>query len=190
MMIDPPRLPPGSRTRRALLAWLAWAMPLSPSGRASAGEPPRREPNPAALPGTRSLALLIEQAGARGEPVVVMFSRVGCVWCEALRRDQFSHLAKAAPARGVRVVEIDVNDTLRFAPGPSMERGPGAALSGADLANRLGVKLTPTVVFLGPRGELADRLVGYPSRDFYGAYLDERIEQARAALRAGGPAAQ
>jgi hypothetical protein len=45
--------------------------------------------------------------------------------------------------------------------------------------------VSPTVVFLGPRGELAERLVGYPSADFYNAYLDDRIARARAAIAGG-----
>ena len=185
---DSPGPPAHPRLRRAVLTWLA--LSAGPGAWAGTDAPRRRETTAAALPGTRSLSLLIGQAAARGEPVVVMFSRADCVWCEALRRDQLSHLAKAAPARGVKVVEFDIGDTRSFSPGPSKDAGPGAAGSGADLAGRLGVRLAPTVVFLGPRGELADRLVGYASRDFYGAYLDERIEQARAALRAGGPATQ
>ena len=188
MLSSPPGSPPAPRRRRAVLAGLALA--ACPMVSASPSVSPRRETEPATLPGTSSLTLLIGQAAARGEPVVVMFSRVDCVWCAALRRDQLSHLAREAPARGVRVVEFDVGDTRKFSPGPSREGGPGAAASGADLADRLGVRVTPTVVFLRPRGELADRLVGYSSRDFYGAYLDERIERARAALRAGGPASQ
>ena len=188
MLSSPPGPPPAPCRRHALLAGLALA--ACPLASASSSVSPRRETDPATLPGTSSLTLLIGQAAARGEPVVVMFSRVDCVWCAALRRDQLSHLARAAPERGVRVVEFDVNDTRKFSPGPSKDGGPGAAVSGADLADRLGVRLTPTVVFLGPRGELADRLVGYPSRDFYGAYLDERIEQARTALRTGRPATQ
>ncbi len=188
MQRSSPASPLKPRRRRAVFAGLALAAcPLAGTG---AGTPPGRGTNPAALPGTASLTSLIEQAAARGEPVVVLFSRVDCVWCAALRRDQLSHLAREAPARGVRVVEFDVGDTRQFSPGPSKEGGPRAAASGADLADRLGVRVTPTVVFLRPRGELADRLVGYSSRDFYGAYLDERIERARAALRAGGPATQ
>ena len=188
MLRSPPASPPDPYRRHAVLAGLTLA--ACPLAGTFAGTPPGRETHPTALPGTTSLTSLIGQAAARGEPVVVMFSRVGCVWCAALRRDQLSHLAREAPARGVRVGEFDVGDTRRFSPGPSREGGPGAAASGADLADRLGVRVTPTVVFLGPRGELADRLVGYSSRDFYGAYLDERIERARAALRAGGPASQ
>ena len=44
---------------------------------------------------------------------------------------------------------------------------------------------TPTVLFLGPAGQdLAERLVGLASTDFYGAYLDERLAQARKAVLA------
>ncbi|MEY3707473.1 MAG: hypothetical protein RL585_2030, partial [Pseudomonadota bacterium] len=42
--------------------------------------------------------------------------------------------------------------------------------------------MVPTVLFLGPQGEIAERLIGYGSRDFYGAYLNERIASARKKL--------
>jgi len=39
------------------------------------------------------------------------------------------------------------------------------------------------VLFLGPNGqEIAERLVGLGSNDFYGAHLDERLATARKAL--------
>ena len=54
-----------------------------------------------------------------------------------------------------------------------------------DQAPRPPNRLAPTVVFLAPDGtELAERLIGYPSADFYGAYLEQRLEQARARLGA------
>ena len=41
-----------------------------------------------------------------------------------------------------------------------------------------------TVLFLGAKGEdLAERLVGVAVPDFYGEYLDARLQQARARLR-------
>jgi hypothetical protein len=47
----------------------------------------------------------------------------------------------------------------------------------------MGVRFAPTVAFLGPDGELAERLLGYQSADFYGAYLDDRIAEAAAKLK-------
>jgi hypothetical protein len=43
--------------------------------------------------------------------------------------------------------------------------------------------LTPTLLFLGSDGiELSERLVGIWSEDFYGAFIDNRIDEARKRL--------
>lgn len=146
----------------------------------------------------RSLAPLLARATSRAEPVVALFTRPGCPWCEALRREQIGPLAREAGARGLQVVEFDVTDGRAFEPPASgttasASGAPGSGASGAwatarspaDLAARLKVGVTPTVIFLGGAGEIADRLVGYPSRDFYAAYLEEKIERASAILSAG-----
>lgn len=53
------------------------------------------------------------------------------------------------------------------------------APSPAALARSFGIRVAPTVVFLANGGgEVAERLVGYNSPDFYGAYLDRRIASA------------
>jgi len=114
--------------------------------------------------------------------------------CLLVRRDHLRHLAREQARRGVFVVELELNDRRPFSDastdeGRSTTRGPGAwrsaaaAVSPAALADALGIRLTPTVAFIGPRGELAERLIGYQSADFYGAYLDERVGASIAALR-------
>ena len=50
-------------------------------------------------------------------------------------------------------------------------------------ANRIG--MTPTVMLFSPRGEaLGEALVGFGSADYYGYFLDQRIDAALAQLRA------
>jgi hypothetical protein len=52
------------------------------------------------------------------------------------------------------------------------------------LIAELKVTIAPTLVFYGRYGaEVAERLVGIGSNDFYGAYLDQRVEAARKAVR-------
>jgi hypothetical protein len=130
--------------------------------------------------------------------VVALFSTAGCGWCDALRAAELRHLAREADARGVLVVEFDLADGRPFradASAGSKDRhaqlrpavepataGWTRAESPAALARRLGIRVAPTVAFLGPQGGVAEPLVGYGSPDFYGAYLDERIAQAREAL--------
>lgn len=168
---------------------------------ATSAAPPAAQ-NAHALPRARSLTALLERCAQDRSPIVAMFSRAGCPYCAAIRRDQLAHLVRDAAARGVQVVEFDIADERAFVAGASPSGSTGlrsesgasdpsrpdradvlrAAASPAALARALRIRLAPTVVFLGPDGELAKRLIGYSSPDFYGAYLDERIEQARAAL--------
>ncbi len=198
-------------SRRACLRVLT--MPLMLSGLVGATQ---SIPRPAFAAGTHlptpdSLSRMLTSAGHDRIPIVALFSRAGCSWCEALRREQLVHLARNADTRGVRVVEFDIADQRAFVrperperpdhtarqrrPDSSQNRtdprpahdDPGrlsAAESPVALAAQLKIRLAPTLVFLGPDGELAERLVGYSSPDFYGAYLDQRIDETRRGLRA------
>ena len=177
--------------RAAALAVLAILPPgLAPPAHAQAA--------PAMLARPDSLTALIARAERERKPVVVLFSQAGCPYCEALRREQLNQLAAEQHKRGVIVVEFDIADGRSFAPkGPESSPGAGARratepgappwlAAGAPvaLAHTLGIRVAPTVAFLGARGELAERLVGYAARDFYSAYLDDRIESARTAISA------
>lgn len=125
---------------------------------------------------------VLREAARDRTVVVALFSLPGCPFCEAIRRDQLRHLAREQAAQRVRVVEYDLTDRRPFA-GPAA-RSPAPA-SPAALAASLDVRLAPTVAFIGPDGkEIAERLVGYSSPDFYGAYLEQRIAQAHERLGA------
>jgi hypothetical protein len=160
----------------------AAASPGEGSGRPAAAGTAR--PDHAKLPRPASLGALRAQAERERRPIVALFSVTGCGHCEAIRRDQLRHLARESDARGVLVVEFDIADDRPFeAPAGAVADWNGAP-SPAALARRLGVRVAPTLAFLGPGGEVAPRLVGYGSPDFFGAYLDDRIEQAKAAVSA------
>lgn len=141
-------------------------------------------PEPAA---TRAMAMLggpgayareRRLATERRQPLVLFFSLAGCAYCEALRRDQLRHVHARREQLGVRVVELRLDDARPIA-GVEPPRSP------RDIASALQVRIAPTVLFLDGGREIAERLVGYASPDFYGAYLDDRIAQARAAAARG-----
>ena len=55
----------------------------------------------------------------------------------------------------------------------------GQQISLHMLAERYGVKVTPTLVFVDANGrELAPRILGFQSADFFWHYLDQRIDQS------------
>ncbi|HMM84020.1 MAG: hypothetical protein ACLGIT_16095 [Gammaproteobacteria bacterium] len=125
------------------------------------------------LDGTQDLAHDIGAAAARGQPLLLLVSLDGCVFCDIVRRSYLLPLR----AQGEFTRQIDLR-------GRSLLRGPtGASVRESDLARAWGVRVAPTLLFLGPGGtELAPRLAGY-SEDFYGAYLDDALAQARTRLR-------
>jgi len=56
----------------------------------------------------------------------------------------------------------------------------GELISASELADRYDIEVTPTMVFLDAAGnELSDKLVGIWSIDFFGSYIDKRIDTAR-----------
>lgn len=128
-----------------------------------------------ALPLPVSLPEVAAAAAQQGEPLVLLISLAGCPYCELVRRNYL------LPAReqGVAAWQLNMGDRLRPLIGFD-----GQAIHAAEQISRWKVRLAPTVLFLDPKGrELAERLRGIASVDFYGAYLDERLALARQGLR-------
>ena len=145
-------------TRRALLTAPVFAAVLA---RSHAAQPQ--------LPLPASLASALEAALARRRALVVLVSLPGCPWCKLVRE---SYLAPML-ADGQPVVEVDMQDK------GGIVGFDGAATTPARVADALRVRVAPTVLFLGKGGrELAGRLVGVSSVDFYGAYLQDRVDAA------------
>lgn len=156
-------------TRRAALrlgAAAAAALALPGAVRA-AGRP--------ALPQAVSLAADIARAAAARKALVVLVSLEGCPYCRLVRESYLLGLHAA----GQPVVQVEMGRSL-----PLVD-AQGRATTHEQLVRRLGVGVAPTVLFLGQGGiELAARIEGVPLPDFYGAYLDQRIEAANRAMAA------
>jgi len=75
----------------------------------------------------------------------------------------------------IRAVSLDHFETLVDFNGQSITTG--------EFASRYDVSLTPTLVFLNGDGvEMSEKLVGIWSEDFYGGFIDNRIDEARRKL--------
>ena len=76
----------------------------------------------------------------------------------------------------IRKVMIDSYASVRDFSGNKMES--------SDLAHRYNIKVTPTVMLVDSRGnELAPKILGINTVDFYSAYLDQAIELSQLSLR-------
>lgn len=130
----------------------------------------------AVLPAPQSLQDELAQALKIGQPLVVMVSLDGCPFCHVARNN---YLAPLRQQEGVPVFQIDWRSAV---PVRDFDR---RAVTHAQLVRAWKIKVAPTVLFFGPGGkEVAERLEGGYIEDFYGAYLTQRLQQARAAIKA------
>jgi len=148
--------------RRLLLAGLL--LLASKAGAGGAGR----------LPLARSLADELQAALRLRAPLVVMVSLDGCVFCGVVRDH---HLLPLLAQGGQPIVQVDMRRET-----PVVDLA-GQRRTHDQLVRAWGVKAAPTLLFLGPDGrEIAPRLQGASIPDFYGAYLEERLQTARREL--------
>jgi len=128
-----------------------------------------------ALPVPKSLADELALALKAGLPLVVMVSLEGCPFCRVARD---SYLGPMHRQEGVPVVQIDMRTST------SVRDFHRIAVTHDELVRAWAINVAPTVLFFGAGGkEVAERLVGGYIPDFYGAYLDQRMQTARAAIK-------
>ena len=128
----------------------------------------------ATLPAPQSLPDALSAALKKGSPLVVMVSLVGCPFC-VIARDNY--LAPMQGQAGLSIVQLDMRNRQL------VQDFSGASQTQDELVRRWGVKVAPTLLFFGRGGvEVAERMVGGYIPDFYGAYLDDRLRTARAAV--------
>lgn len=130
---------------------------------------------PAILPLAASLQDELAQALKKGQPLVVMVSLEGCPFCKVAREN---YLGPLREQQGLPVVQVDMRTSR------PLKNFRGAGLTHDEMSRQWRIRIAPTVLFFGRDGvEVAERLVGGYIPDFYGAYLDDRLQQARTALR-------
>lgn len=114
------------------------------------------------------------QAARAGGPLLVIYSRADCKFCQTVKRDYLEPLA-ADPQRGRRLV---IREIAQDSEQPLRDFN-GQATTHARFAADQKIKLVPVVAFYGPDGrQLSKPIIGARIADFYQSYLDDAIEQA------------
>jgi len=104
----------------------------------------------------------------------VMASLDGCPFC---RRVRDHHLAPLLAETGQPVVQVDMASSM------SLTGFDGQATTHDQQLRAWKVTVAPTVLFFGRGGrEVAERLVGASIPDYYGAYLEQRLQAALKSL--------
>lgn len=107
-------------------------------------------------------------------PLLLMFSADECPYCITVEEQFLKPMVISGDYRNkvlMRKVMLGAH--------PSGTDFDGQQLNADALAQRYNVFVTPTVVFVNDKGEeIAERLVGINTVDYYGAYLDQSIDAA------------
>ena len=142
---------------------------LNMSTSATVGRPHTSLPVPASL---RAAAL---QAQALQRPLVLMVTIDNCAFCELVRNHYLLPLNRRGELHALQINMLDRHTALLDFQGQSS--------TARALSRQWGVRIAPTLLFFDANGrEVAQRLEGVAVPEFYGAYLEQRLAQARAAM--------
>jgi thioredoxin-related protein len=134
---------------------------------------------PVEVPATRDLREDARLAQRAGLPIVLVVSQHACGYCELLDREVLHPLIISGEyTEKVILRKIDVVS------GTPVVDFDGKPVLPRKLARRYSAFVTPTVLFLDHQGrEVAPKIVGVNTIEFYWGYLDEAIDQALARVR-------
>jgi thioredoxin-related protein len=132
-----------------------------------------------AVPRSADLQADAALAQSRQVPLLLVFEAAHCPYCRELEASYLRPMLISGDYDDkvlIRSVDLDEQDSLKNFQGEAVT--PGA------LADRYRIRVTPTMVFVGPSGEeLTERLVGVGVVDFYAAEIDAAIDAAIRQLR-------
>lgn len=131
------------------------------------------------IPEPEDLQVEAEAARDRNLPILLMFGTDECPYCELVEREFLRPMIYSGEyEEKVLIRRLHMNGSL-------LTDFDGKPVTGRELAERFGVKFTPTVVFLDAEGrQVSRKMVGVSTPDYYGGYLDEAIASALAQVRA------
>jgi thioredoxin-related protein len=117
-------------------------------------------------------------ANHQGKPLIILYSRHQCHYCELVRRNYLRPLENKSTEDGmfvIRQINIDRDTPLHdFSGNPTTH---------SFFAKQQKIKLVPVVAFYGPLGQsLSAPIVGTRSADFYQNYLDDAIKVSMSRL--------
>lgn len=117
----------------------------------------------------------------RGVPILLMIAADHCPYCSLVEEDVIKPMIISGDYVNkvlIRKLDLDTQgEVVDF---------DGVKIDSSELANRYDIDVTPTVLFLDGSGrQVARRMVGVSTIDYYGYYLDEAIDKALGKLQKG-----
>ena len=121
-----------------------------------------------------NLARDATEASRQGVAILLEFAADDCGYCRQLEEEFLKPMLRSGDYTD-RVIMLELySDSIA-----QLRDFNGKLISADKLIHRYNAGFAPTVVFLDSQGkEQAERLIGITTRDFYGGFLDEAIDES------------
>ena len=119
-----------------------------------------------------NFAALTHQAKKDGKVILLEMSATYCGYCKKLEEEIIKPMLRSGDYDKVLIRKLNIDSHY-----PMADLG-GKKSSPFELSSRMGVYLTPTLLFLDGEGnEVGERIVGVNTLEMYGGYVDDSIQQ-------------
>ncbi len=133
------------------------------------------------VPVTEDLRADGQLAQQRQLPILVMFYSEYCHYCTRVEEEFLEPMLISGDYTDKVIIRrVDMDNHRRLID------FDGSPISVSDFTARYQVRVTPTLIYVDSEGrQVAKKMVGLTTPDFYGGYIDSRIETALNHLGAG-----
>jgi thioredoxin-related protein len=138
--------------------------------------------SPAEVPLLHNLESAITEINQGCRPLLLEFSAEYCEYCSLLEENILKPIRRNRDYdKRVVMRKVMLGDNTL------VNDFDGKSSSADKLARRYNIMVTPTLIFVDTQGkELAERMVGVTTLDFYGGYLDDALDLAKQKLEKQG----
>jgi thioredoxin-related protein len=127
------------------------------------------------IPRADNLSQMAELASRSGASILLLVSQYHCEYCDLMKREILNPMQLSGEYKDRVIMQEILID-----PGEVVTNFAGKREATEEFADRYGVFVTPTLLFLDADGnEAAERILGINTIDYLPLYIDSAIEKAK-----------
>ncbi len=148
---------------------------LALSARGNTGEDSEEDLPFVRIERVENLQALGQRARREGKVILMEVEASDCPYCRRLEEEILKPMLRSGDYEdNTLIVQLEIDSY------GDLTDWDGKTITPAAFSSRYGVFVTPTLLFLDDSGrELSKRILGIQSVDFFGAYVDEALAEAR-----------
>lgn len=121
---------------------------------------------------------LKQQARQSGKVILLEMSASYCGYCRTLEEEIIKPMLRSGDYQQVLIRKLDIDSHY------PMQDLQGKQSSPFEFSSKMGVYVTPTLLFLDGKGkEVGERVIGVNTLELYGGYVDNSLQQGMLSIQ-------